>query len=268
MTDLKFAVRQLLKNPGFTVVAMLTLALGIGANTAVFSVAKAVLFRPLGFEGADRLMWLQMLNRQSGAGDDRLSWREIVDIREGTQSFEAVATFGTGGVIWDQGDRTQYVSPLRVTPNLGDVLRVRPALGRMLQPADALESAEAVAMISHELWQTSFAGAADVLGHSVRLDGKPYTIVGVLPPGLQFPLERAPSLGTGSLVEVGVKDFWLPMPDPRGSDLTSREARMFLPIARLKPGVTQQAAQSELITLGQRLAADFPETNRHWSFTL
>ena len=88
MNDLRFALRQLLKNPGFTVVAVLTLALGIGANTVVFSVAKTVLFRPLGFETADRLMWVRILNTQTGITEDRLSWRDIEDIRESTQSFE------------------------------------------------------------------------------------------------------------------------------------------------------------------------------------
>jgi len=266
--DVRFGFRQLLKNPGFTTVAVLTLALGIGANTVVFSAVRAVLFRPLGFENADRLIWLQMANAQSGIVDDRLSWREIEDIRENARSFEAVATFGTGGVIWEQGDRAEQVWPLRVTPNLGDLLRVRPVLGRMLLPTDAVTSAEPVAMISHELWQARFAGLPGVLGQTVRLDGKLYTIVGVLPSGLKFPLERAPSLGTGSLLVAGVKSFWLPMPEPDGSDRTSRGARMFLPVARLKQGMTEEVARAELAGLGQRLAAEFPETNRHWSFTL
>src|SRR6185503_6620019 len=98
--DLKSAFRQLLKHPGFSAVAVLTLALGIGANTVVFSVAKAVLFRPLGFAAEDRLMWIRLANSQTGASEERLSWRDIEDIRESTLSFESVATFGSPGAIW------------------------------------------------------------------------------------------------------------------------------------------------------------------------
>ncbi|MFN0066862.1 MAG: ABC transporter permease [Limisphaerales bacterium] len=268
LTDLRLAFRQLLKNPGFTAVAVLTLAVGIGANVVVFSVAKAVLFRPLGFAEADRLMWLQMASTQTGTVNDVMSWREMEDIRENTQSFEAIATFGSPGVIWERGDRAELVSSLRVTPNLGEVLRVRPALGRMLLPADTVEAAGPVAMISHELWQAEFGGTPDVLGQTVRLEEKSHTIVGVLPPGLEFPMERAPSLGTGALLSVGVKSFWLPMSVPGIEDGTSRGARMFLPVARLKPGVTEAAARAELSALGRRLAADHPETNRHWTFVL
>ena len=268
MNDLRFAVRQLLKNPGFTAVAVLTLALGIGASTVVFSVAKAVLFRPLGFAEADRLMWLQLANTQTGAIEDRLSWREMEDIRENTQSFEAVGTFGAGGIIWERDDQKGPVPSLHVTPNLGDILRVRAVLGRMLQPADAVESAEPVVLISHELWRSQFGGRPDVLGQTVRLENKSHTIVGVLPPGLEFPMERAPSLGTGTQLRAEVRSFWLPMSVPGVEDRTSRGARMYLPVARLKPGVTEESARAELAALGQRLAADHPETNRHWIFAL
>lgn len=267
VNDLRFAFRQLLKDPGFTALAVLTLALGIGANTVVFSVANAVLFRPLGFAEADRLIWLQLANTQTGAVEDRLSWREIEDIRENTQSFETVGTFGSGGILWEHGDRKGPIPSLHVTPNLGDILRVRVALGRMLQPGDAVESAEPVVMISHELWHSQFAGRPDVLGQTVRLESKLHTIVGVLPTGLEFPRERAPSSGTGALLSAGVRSFWLPMPVPGGEDRTSRGARMFLPLARLKPGVTEAAARAELTALSQRLATDHPETNRHWTFT-
>src|SRR6185436_9026331 len=101
-----FAFRQLLKNPGFTAVAVLTLALGIGANTVVFSVARTVLFRPLGFEGEDRLMWIRLANTQTGASEDRLSWQDMEDMRVFTQSFETIATFGSPGATWDDGDQS------------------------------------------------------------------------------------------------------------------------------------------------------------------
>src|SRR6266540_3450484 len=142
MNDLKFAFRQLLRNPGFTAVAVLTLALGIGPNTVVFSVAKAVLFRPLGFEAPDRLMLIRLSNTETGTTEDRLSWRDVEDIRESTRSFESLATFGSPGATWEQGGRVEELPALRVTPNLAGTLRIRPALGRMFLPSDADASAE------------------------------------------------------------------------------------------------------------------------------
>src|SRR5688500_11202208 len=128
MNDLKFAFRQLLKNPGFTAVAGLTLALGIGANTVVFSVARTVLFRPLGFEGEDRLMWIQRVNTQTGASENQLSWQDLEDIRAATQSFESVVTDNSHDANWEDGDGSEKVAVVRATPSLSDTLRLRPAL--------------------------------------------------------------------------------------------------------------------------------------------
>jgi hypothetical protein len=137
MNDLKFAFRQLLKNPGFTAVAALTLALGIGANTVVFSVAKALLFRPLGFAAPDRLMWVRLSNTQTGSTEDRLSSRDIEDIRESARSFESLALVGSPGATWEDDDRSDEVSALRVTPNLADALGLRAALGRLFLQSDS-----------------------------------------------------------------------------------------------------------------------------------
>lgn len=266
LQDLRFGARQLRKNPSFTAVAVFTLALGIGANVAVFGLAKAVLFRPLGFENPDRMMWVRMANTSTGTTDDRLSWREMQDILEST-SLESLATFGVGDALWEHDGATEATPGLRVTPGLAEVLRVRPVLGRTFLPDDAKEGAAAVVMISHEFWQTRFAGSPSVLGQSVRLENKPHEIVGVLPPDLEFPLERAPSAGTGSVLRSGPRTFWLPM-GIHGEDRVSRAARMFLPVGRLKPGVPEETVRAELAALGQRLAADHPETNRYLTFEL
>ncbi len=268
MSDLKFAIRQLRKNPGFTAVAVLTLALGIGANTVVFSVTKTVLFHSIGFDAPDRLMWIRLANTESGSVEDRLSWREIQDIREGTTSFDSIATFGAPGAIWNQADGAVEVSALRVTPGLAEVLRIRPVLGRMIATADLDADAEPVVMISDELWQSHFGSSPDVIGQTVRLDEKSRAIIGVLPPGLRFPFERTVSLRTGGHIEAGVQSFWFPLSVWGGDDRTSRNARMFLPVARLKPGVSEKTARAELAAFGQRLAADHPETNRQWTFNL
>jgi predicted permease len=268
MNDLRFAFRQLLKNPGFTTVAVLTLALGIGANTVVFSVARTVLLRPLGFDGEDRLMWIQRVNTQTGASENQLSWRDLEDIRSSTQSFESVVTDNSSDTKWEDGDRSEDVPVVRATPNLAEGLRLRPAVGRLLLPSDADANAEPVVLISHELWQSRFGGSSDVLGQTVRLDRKVRTIVGVLPPGVKFPIVRAPLSGSGSIVKAGIKPFWLPMSKPRGEDGTSRGARMFLGIGRLKPDVAEAKARSELAALAKRLAVEHPESNRNASFTV
>lgn len=266
MTDLKFAFRQLFKNPGFTTVAVLTLALGISANTVVFSVIKTVLLRPLGFEGEDRLMWIQRVNLRTGAVEAQLSWRDLEDIRSTTRSFESVVTDNSSDGTWLDGDERRDLPVLRTTPNFADALGLRPALGRLLLPSDAAAGQEPVAVISHELWQSRFAGTPDVLDRTVRLDSDTRRIVGVLPPGLQFPIERAPASGSGSITKPGEKQFWIPMGQPDGEDATSRGARMFLGFGRLKPGVTEAEARAELTVLSQRLAGEFPESNRDWTF--
>ena len=158
MHDLKFALRQLLKNPGFTAVAVLTLALGIGANTVVFSVARTVLFRPLGLDGEDRMMWIRRLNTQTGASENQLSWQDLEDIRQSTRRFEAVEMDSASDTTWIDDDRREDVPTQRATPNLMEILRLRPAIGRLLQPSDADANAEPVTVISYELWQSrSFA---------------------------------------------------------------------------------------------------------------
>lgn len=265
--DARFAFRQLRKHPGFTAVAVLTLGLGIGANTAMFSVSRAVLFRALGFEAPDRLMWFRLTNHQTGATEDRLSWRDIEDIRESTKSFESVGAFSAQGATWEEGDRIERFPGLGVTPNLANLLRIRPAVGRTILPSDSDVSAAPVVLISYELWQGRLGGTSGVIGRTIRLNDENRIIVGVLPEGLQFPLERAPAGGTGSTLKAGLQSFWFPM-RVHGDDRVSRGARMFLTVGRLGPNLTQIAARSELAALGQRLARDHPETNLTWNFDL
>jgi putative ABC transport system permease protein len=268
MNDLKFAWRQLLKHPGFSCVAILTLALGIGANTTVFSVAKTVLWRPLGFVEEDGLVWIRQVNTQKDDMESEVSWREMEDLREAVPSLAAVATYGSGRIIWDHDERMESVPVLSVTPELPEVLGIRPVLGRLFVPADSIKGAPRVAMISHELWQRRYDGKLEVLGQTVQLDGKERTIVGVLPPKLDFPLRRAPESGTGSLVQSGLQSFWLPFGIPGQQDRTSRGARMFVPVGRIRSDASLEAANAEVAVLSKRLAADHPDTNRHRSFRL
>ncbi len=154
-----------------------------------------------------------------------------------------------------------------MTPNLVDVLRIRPALGRFFVASDADEFARPVVLVSHELWQARLGGTPDVIGQTLRLDEKLHTVVGVLPPALRFPLERAPTAGTGSVLTPGLQSFWFPM-KVQSEDRGSRGARMFLPVGRLRTDATMETASAERAALSQRLAADDPATNRNWRFHL
>ena len=209
--DLRHGVRQLIRHPGFGAVAVLTFALGIGANTVVFSVAKAVLLRPLGFDAPEQLVWVRLSNTRTGAAEDRLSWREIEDIRESTHAFESLATFAMRPATWEQDDRVEELPALAVTPSLADVLRVRPVLGRAFLPSDAEKLAAPVVLISYEVWKTRFGGAPDVIGQQLRLNetvaygrGRPAAGTSV-------------SVGTRSVgwkrhrVTAGSQAFWFPM---------------------------------------------------------
>ncbi len=267
--DFRFGVRQLRRSPGFAVVAVLMLAFGIGANTAVFGVVRAVLFRPFGYEGEDRLMWLQTVDTRSGVVSGSLSWREMEDVREAVRSFERVGTFSmTGGVFWRTPAGVEELTALQVTEDLIEALRIRPVLGWLVRSGEERMGTEAVVWLSHRLWQSRFGGSPDVLGATMTLDDTVRIVVGVLPEGLEFPLERAPVLGKGTALTAGQHDVWLPLPDPRGTDLTSRGARMYLPLGRLKPGVSEAAARAEIQAVGRRLAVEHPDTNRHWDFNL
>ncbi len=180
--DFRFGARQLRRSPGFATIAVLMLALGIGANTAVFSVVRAVLLRPPGYEGEDRLMWLQVVDTRSGVVSGSLSWREMEDIRESARSVERVGTFSaTGGVPWRTPTGVEELTALQVTADLIEALRITPVLGRPIRPSDLVPGAEPVVMLSHRLWRSRFGGSPDALGASMALHGTVHIVVGVLP---------------------------------------------------------------------------------------
>ena len=189
MSDLKFAFRQLLKNPGFTAVAVLTLALGIGANTAIFSVVNAVLLRPLPYPAAHQLVRLfEKVDRVAMAGDHmEVAPANFLDWQAQSRSFSGIAAFLFGGVPLATAGGADRVESAHVTHNLFSVLGVNAMLGRTFaleedQPANAR-----VAVLSHGLWLRHFGGDADAIGRTIDLDGRTYQVIGVMPPRFQFP---------------------------------------------------------------------------------
>src|SRR5437899_1284737 len=252
MNDLKFAFRQLLKNPGFTAVAVLTLALGIGANTAMFSLVNGVLLKPLPYPDSDRLVSLSENQREQGQDFVNLTAPGFTDWRTQSTVFEDLAAYQPGGFdLTGTGDPAR-LSGIRASASLFPLLRVQPELGRGFTEAEDTFGGDRVAVIAHRLWQERFDGATDVLGKSVTLDGNSYTIVGVMPDGFRFAGLDA--------------DVWRPMAfEPW--ELENRGGHNYQAIGRLKPGVTLAAARAEMKGITERLSQQF-ELSRGWSVTM
>ncbi|HEU4769964.1 MAG TPA: ABC transporter permease, partial [Pyrinomonadaceae bacterium] len=185
--DLRYGVRSFLKRPGFLVIAVSTLALGIGATTAMFTVVNSVLLRPLQFPEPERIVLLQGVNPRQGITDSSMSAPDIADWRQQSQSFEQIASFVTVATFLATGEDTQRLRTAVVSAEFFPVFRTNAIHGRWIDAGEALEGAQSVALISHALWQRSFGGAANVVNSKVTISGEPTTIVGIMPPGFNFP---------------------------------------------------------------------------------
>jgi putative ABC transport system permease protein len=237
--DLRYGVRMLLKKPGFTLTAVVTLALGVGATTAIFTVINAVLLRPLPYPEADRLVYVGQTygGEFSGTGEPKfLFWREQ------SQSFEAMACYSSyGGARGNLagGDEAEYVQGLRVSEGFFRSLGVYPALGRAFSSAEDTPGSERVAILSDGLWRRRFGGRNEILGQTVSFNDQAVTVVGIMPPQFRF--------GSGV-------DLFTPM--------QARPNMHFDPnaevVGRLKPGVTIAQAQAELKVIGEKYRAAFP----------
>ena len=249
--DLRYAVRSFLKRPGFLAIAISTLALGIGATTAMFTVVNSVVLRPLQFPEPERIVLLEGVYPRLGITESNVSVPDIVDWQQQSQSFEHIAAFVSGGVILNTGDETERLRAARVSADFFPLFRTNPASGRPLQAADAQPGSEPVVVISHALWQRSFGGTTDVLNSEVTLNGKSTTIVGIMPPGFTYPFDS---------------EIWAPLPLNPAHE--TRENRSFLAVSRLKAGVSLAEAQTEMNTISQRLAQAHFETNSGWGVRL
>jgi predicted permease len=239
LTDLRLAFRQLAKSPGFTCTAVLTLALGIGACTAIFSVLHAVLLRPLPYRDPARLVTVM---QRTGAETPA----DFHEMQAGTQSFRHLAAALGDGVVLTGADRPEDIRSLRVTEAMFDLLGVPPQLGRTFRAADFADGAAPTVVISHALWQRRFGGTPDVIGRTIMLSGEAATIIGVMPPEFRF----APFWITNA-------EMWTRLRiDPANRDM--RALRVF---GRLKDGVTQEQAQAEMTAFAQRQAVAFPSTH-------
>jgi len=180
--DLRYAVRTFVRAPGFTLLAILTIAIGVGANTAIFSVVNATLLRPLPFPRATELVLVSAADRQTRQSFNNTNAANFLDWRVRNHSFTGLAGFRESSVTLSSGDHPERLQASMVTANFFDVLQLKPALGRTFTPADEVHGAERVAVVSDALWRERFGGRLDVVGQTARFDDEPYTIVGVALP--------------------------------------------------------------------------------------
>jgi predicted permease len=236
--DCRIAVRMLVRNPGFSAIALLTFALGIGANSAIFSIVSSVLLKPLGYANPDRLVIAEHIGPGPVAPATFLDWKQQ------SSSFERMAAAQAWGGSLRQTDRPEPLVGLRVSANLFSMLGVPPLKGRTFVQDDNQD----VVVIAYSLWQRSFGGAADVLGRRVEIDGAGYTVIGIMPETFRF----AP-------VWVTAAEIWSPLTlSERNTDRTGATLRVF---ARLKPGVSVPQAQAELSAIMERLAQQYPDSS-------
>src|SRR6185312_5328934 len=245
LQDLRFGARMLRKNPGFTLAAIITLALGIGANTAIFTVTSALLLRPFPYSDPQQLVSIDVKDQTTDRGIN-LNRYELV--RDRNQSFQSIAVWAN-----DDFNLTGHGEPLqvpvaRVSSNFFPLLGVQPQLGRNFTEEEGRPEGKPVVMLSNQLWRTRFGSDKNVIGQSVTLDTTPYTIVGVLPADVQFPF-------------VGQADIWI----PRYFEytlMTPQRLRMGVGylgiVARLHPGTTVEHADAELAVLNQQYRAQNP----------
>lgn len=250
--DVRFALRTLRRNPGFTAAAVLVLGLGIGANTAIFSAVDAVVLRSLPFADPDRLYMLYEHNpeknwdRETAAPANMLDWRERVEAFEVIAAYES---FETEAVLTG-GGAAHFVSTMGVTGDFFDVLGVRAASGRTFEEDETWAGGERVAILSDRLWRQSFGADDAIVGRAIQLDGRPVRVVGVMPPGFGFPSDAI--------------DLWRPMQWPLENRAQTffRRAHWLRPIARLADGADPQTAAAQLEAVASQLEREYPGTNR------
>jgi putative ABC transport system permease protein len=249
LQDVRYGIRTLLKSPGFTLIAVLTLALGIGANTAIFSVVQSVLLRPLPFPQPDRLVEISndYLPAFSGLG---LSPGDYADWRRQASSVSEMGAYTSISQGFNLVDEAQpeRVQASYASASFFPMLGVHPVAGRSFVPEEDKAGAAPVVMLSQRLWQSRFGANRGVIGRAIRLDSQRYTVIGVLPAGFQL---------------LRWADLWMPI-GQFADDLTSHVHHDFNVIARLKPGVTVGQAQAEMISLNHQEEIAFPDTHRHW----
>ncbi|HKQ52489.1 MAG TPA: ABC transporter permease [Pyrinomonadaceae bacterium] len=252
--DLRYAVRMLIKRPGFTAVAVLTLALGIGANSAIFSVVNAVLLRPLPFAEPDRLVYAEGGDLRDGSKAGSISPPDFLDYREQNHVFERLAAFmPMSFTVTGDGSASERVSAALVSHGFFETLGTMPLPGgRTFLAEEELDGRNTVAILSYGLWQRRYAGDPKIVGKTIAVNGETATIVGVMPQGFEYPREA---------------QLWYPIPF-KGPETSTRRFHFLRGVGLLKPGVTLAQAQADINSIARQLERQYPESNTNFSMGL
>jgi len=253
--DVRYGLRMLAKSPGFTAVVVLTLALGIGANTAIFSVVSAVLLQPLPFPQPDRLVALQRIDMRTGEQVRSQSYPDFADLRAQNKSLEAAAAYDESSATMTGMGSPIHLSMGIFSADMFNVLRVPPILGREFT-AEEDKPGTHVAVLSYRLWKTRFGGDPKVMDKKIVLDGTPYTVAGVMPAEFQFPLDSQPM------------DLWTTIAVEGAESQAERGSHFLGVIGRLRSGATLAAANAETAEISARLGKQYQDTNSHWRMAL
>lgn len=252
LSDFRFAFRQLAKSPGFTLIAVVTLALGIATATTMFTVFDAALLRPLPFFSDEKtLLNLRVVDSREPSGDFEFSLPDFYDVRESAQTLSGVLTTMDRTYILNGGDRPKRALGTWITVDGFQTLGVKPVLGRAFNPGEDQPAAAPVVILGYALWKESFGGRADVLGETVTLNNDSATVIGVMPENFSFP---------------GKNELWQPFPSTEGREEKHRGSHSLPVYARIKPGNTLEQVQAELDTIAARLDAAHPLTNTGHTF--
>ena len=263
LIDIRYGLRQLIKHPAFTIIAILTLALGIGANTAIFSVVNAVLLKPLPFPEPDQLIAVGMTDtRQKGETNlNSLSYPDFFDFRDQNRTLTSMAVYRDRSFALTSEEGATSLHGAKVSAQFFDVLGIKPVMGRAFVADDDEGGGGAggfKVIISHDFWKRHFGGDQNVIGRRITLDRRDYNVIGVMPPGFQFPIQNDPL------------DFYVSISEdaanPDGSTPTTKQRgnHSLQAIARLKPGATIQQAQSDLSAIAAALTRQYPDSNTHF----
>jgi putative ABC transport system permease protein len=262
MQDVRYGLRMLRKSPAFTVIALTTLALGIGANTAIFSIVNAVLLRPLPFPESDRLMFMtSALETQKGNFRNfAVSYADFFDWRSSAKSFAGMACYHGDSFTLTGLDQPLHIDGMTVSGDFLSVVGTQPLLGRVFT-RDEEKPGGRVVVLSHDLWRSAFHGDRGILGRAITLDKQSYTVVGVMPAGFRFPLDNAPP----KLWRTLATDAETTDPKNAPAVTSQRGAHFLQAVARLKPGVSVEQAREEMNVIARALAAQYPDTNKKFS---
>ena len=252
LRDVRYAWRSLLRSPGLTIVATLALTLGIGLTTTMFSIVYGALMRGLPYPDGDRIMAIGRSNPAKDIRNQSLPFEDFVDYRKQQQTFTGLAG-STSGTIYVSGDeKAERFTGAWITANMFDVVGVRPLLGRTFRAGEDTPAGEKVAILSYTMWQQRYGGDKNIIGHQLRVNGAPHTVVGVMPENFAFPDND----------QIWVPLQTDPLASPRG------QGQFVSVVGKLKPGVSLDQANVDLATISKRLAAEYKESNEGFTATV